>query len=197
MSLHDILSDYRAAIDSGVGDPDVQLVFSALRVGGTYVNQNPDTLAFDLLGRLLVYYNKKMGIKDLLQQCDIRACKHSAILPIFQCFDSPQPMLLYVLEDHMQVVIDLLFTTQELISVSKDGSIAFWDLSTGECSRNIDVSAVSPGPNTRLYLSGDGQRLIVDSDMINSPVYIYDMKTTQLLVKYSILTGLAVHLEVC
>ena len=80
-------------------------------------------------------------------------------------------------------MIDLVFTHQELISVSKDGTIAFWDLSSGECTRNIDISALSPGPNTRIYVSRDGQRLVVDSDAINSPVHVYDMKTGQPLHK--------------
>ena len=99
MSLHDILPDYRLAIESGISDFDVQLVFSALRVGGSYVNLNPDTLAFDLLGRLLVYYDNNIGIKALLQQCDM----HTSVVPLYQCFESPKVMLLYVLEDHMQV----------------------------------------------------------------------------------------------
>lgn len=108
MSLHDILSDYRSAIESGISDHDVQLVFSALRVGGSYVGLNPDTLAFDLLGRLLVYYDKNIGIKDLLQQCDMRGLNHSSVVPLYQCFDSPRAMLLYVLEDHMQVMSSYL-----------------------------------------------------------------------------------------
>jgi len=103
MSLHDILSDYRSSIESGIADFDVQLVFSALRVGGTYVSLNPDTLAFDLLGRLLVYYDKNVGVRDLLQQCDVHSLRHSALLPLYQCFESPRSMLLYVLEDHTQV----------------------------------------------------------------------------------------------
>ena len=81
-------------------------------------------------------------------------------------------------------MIDLLFTTHELISISKDGTIAFWELSSGECVRKLDVSCLNPGANTRLHLSGDGRRLVVDSDSINSPVYIFDMKTGQLLHKY-------------
>jgi len=111
MSLHDILSDYRSAIESGVADHDVQLVFSALRVGGTYVSLHPDTLAFDLLGRLLVYYDKNVGIRRLLQQCDVHGLSHSALLPLYQCFESPRAMLLYVLEDHTQVHARSLTTT--------------------------------------------------------------------------------------
>jgi len=113
MSLHDVLSDYRSAIESGLVDFDVQLVFSALRVGGSYVNLNPDTLAFDLLGRLLVYYNKNIGVRELLQQCDIHGLSHSSLLPLYQCFESPRAMLLYVLEDHTQV--------QYLITQSSSG----------------------------------------------------------------------------
>jgi len=96
-------------------------------------------------------------------------------------------------------VIDLLFTAHELISISKDGTLAFWELSTGECTRSLDVSCLNPGTNTRLHLSGDGRRLVVDSDAINSPVYIYDMKTGQLLHKYdshSALTTVLLHLDV-
>jgi len=111
MSLHDILSDYRLAIESNVSDHDVQLVFSALRVGGSYVSLNPDTLAFDLLGRLLVYYNTNLGIRDLLQQCDMRGLNHSSLVPLYQCFDSPRAMLVYVLEDHMQVTPHLYLSS--------------------------------------------------------------------------------------
>lgn len=105
MSLHDVLSDYRQAMEMGLGSAEVSLLFSALRAGGTYVNQNPNTLAFDLLGRLLIYYDKNLGIKEMLQQCDSKATKHSAIVPMFQCFESPRASLLYVLEDHTQVKI--------------------------------------------------------------------------------------------
>ena len=103
MSLHDVLSDYRSSIESGIADFDVQLAFSALRVSGSYVNQHPDALAFDLLGRLLVYYDKNIGVRNLLQQCDVHGLRHSSVLPLYQCFESPRAMLLYVLEDHMQV----------------------------------------------------------------------------------------------
>ena len=68
--------------------------------------------------------------------------------------------------------------------MSKDGTVAFWELSSGECTRNLDVSYLSPGANARLHVSGDGRHLVVDSDAINSPVCIFDMKTGQLLHKY-------------
>jgi len=88
----------------------------------------------------------------------------------------------------MQVVIDLLFTAHELISMSKDGTVAFWELSSGECTRSLDVSSLCPGANARLHVSADGRRLVIDSDAINSPVCIFDMKTGQLLHKYVVLS---------
>ena len=183
MNLHDLLSDFRNAIDAGLQDPEVNLLFSALRVGGSFVNLNPDTLAFDLVGRLLPYYDTHMSIRNLLQQCDTQSLKHSALLPVFQCFESPRGMLMYILEDHTQVVYDLLFskTTNELVSVSKDNTIAFWDLSSGERTRCVDVSALNPGPNTKLFQTSDGKYLVCDSDALNSPVYVFDFKTGQLL----------------
>jgi len=61
------------------------------------------------------------NIHSLLQQCDLRSPKHSALLPILQCFEAPTTMLMYILEGHSNVVTDLVFSvaTEELVSVSK------------------------------------------------------------------------------
>lgn len=186
MSLHDVLSDFNLAISGGIQNSDIWLLAGALRVGGNHVNQNPDTLAFDLIGRLLQYYDRGgefRHVTQLLQHCDTRSLKDSAVTPILQCFDPPTAELLYVLEGHSQVASDIVFsaTTNELISVSKDGTIAFWDLSTGERSRTIDVARLQPGRKTRLFQSADGIYLIVDYDTVDSPIEIYETKTGQLL----------------
>ena len=74
-----------------------------LIAGGSYVNQNPDTLAFDLLGRLLDFYEVYDDIRQLLHDCDSESRKHSALLPLFQCYEAPSGVLLYILEDHTKV----------------------------------------------------------------------------------------------
>lgn len=186
MSLHDVLSDFNLAIAAGIRDADIWLLAGALRVGGNHVNQNPDTLAFDLTGRLLQYYDKTdryHNLRTLLQQCDTQSLKHSALVPVLQCFDPPTAMLLYVLEGHSQVASDIVFSarTNEMISVSKDGKLAFWDLGTGERSRTVDISRLKPGRKTRLFQSADGKYLVVDCDTMDSPVQIYETKTGQLL----------------
>ena len=113
---------------------DIQLLAGALRVGGAHLGHNPDTLAFDLVGRLLYYYDvdvdavdlarrgsnasaagavelpapggvsSRAGLKSLLQQCDAKSTQHSALLPILPCFDPPTAMSLFILEGHSQVV---------------------------------------------------------------------------------------------
>jgi len=57
MSIHDVLHDFDEAIEAGVSDPELGLVASALRVGGPNIGCNANSLAFDLLGRLLAYYD--------------------------------------------------------------------------------------------------------------------------------------------
>lgn len=94
-------------------------------------------------------------------------------------------MLNYILEDHTQNVLDLIFShsTRHLVSLSKDCTIAFWDLRTGERLRVIDISEYPPEPSSRLHQSKDGKYLCYDSFSVNSPVCIYDMRTGQMLHK--------------
>jgi len=103
---------------------DMQLLAGALRVGGAHLTHNPDTLAFDLVGRLLHHYDvddeaadpaaarrrgsdssprRPAGLKSLLQQCDAQSTQHSALLPILPCFDPPTAMSVFILEGHSQV----------------------------------------------------------------------------------------------
>lgn len=182
MSLQEVLSDFKSAIEAGDGNYEVNLVFNALRLGGSYLNDNPNTLAFDLLGRLLLFYdNQYLGIRSLLQQCDEQSREHSALLPLRQCFDPPKAMLQYVLEDHAHMIVNLLFTPRELLSISIDGVIASWDMSSGECTRTTSITEFPFGQFTKMYVSTDCKYLIVDCDTVHSPIYIFDLKTFHLL----------------
>ncbi len=57
-----------------------------------------------------------------------------------------------------QVVLDLTFSlsSNELISVSKDGTVAFWDLSSGERNRVLDVSSLGSSMRTKVLQSTNG-----------------------------------------
>ena len=70
--------------------------------------------------------------------------------------------------------------TNELVSASKDGTLVFWDLLSGERSRCVDVSSVGPGRCTRLHLA-DGAFLVVDFDAPDSLAHVYDVVTGRLL----------------
>ena len=152
--MQDILSDFRVATESGLADAEMQLLSNALRVGGSYVNSNPATLAFDLVGRLLPFYDQYENVRLLMRQCDCLGVTDSALVPVFQCFESPRGMLMYILEEHTQCVLDLGFSysSNELISVSKDGTVAFWDLKNGERTRTIDISALQVLANYMLII---------------------------------------------
>jgi len=80
------------------------------------------------------------------------------------------------------MVSDVVFCplTNELVSVSKDGTLVFWDLLSGERSRCIDVSYVQPGRCTRLYFVHPSQ-LVVDFDAPDSLAHVYDVITGRLL----------------
>ena len=67
------------------------------------ISEHPNTLSFELLARLLPYYDDHRSLRGLLQTCDTTALKHSVLLPLFQCFESPRGMLRYILEDHTEV----------------------------------------------------------------------------------------------
>jgi len=69
LSLQDILTDFEQAVQQKIGvsastAADVALLACALRVGGAHVNENPNTLAYDLIGRLLYYYDSNEHAGD-------------------------------------------------------------------------------------------------------------------------------------
>lgn len=197
MSLHDALSDYSLVMQAYDKNEDISLLYNALRMSGGKINDNPRSLAFDLFGRLLNYYNDELpgnssamshtqnDVQMFLQQCDQESLKHSALVPLIPCFEPPKSAAMFVLEGHNQQVCDLEIndSTNELISVSKDGYIAFWDLLDGERNRIIDISSLKPGRMTRLFHSIDQKYLVVDSDQNESPILIIDSKTGQCLHK--------------
>jgi len=80
------------------------------------------------------------------------------------------------------MISDVVFcpVTNELVSVSKDGTLVFWDLLSGERSRSIDVSTVGPGRCTRLYFA-EPTYLVVDFDTPDSLAHVYDVITGRLL----------------
>ncbi len=169
--------------EAGIADQEITLLQNTMRVGGSYVNQNPDTLAFDLVGRLLPFYDKFDNMRSLLQQCDIDSRKHSALLPVFQCYESPSEVLLYIMEDHTKQVLWLSFCerSNELLSVSKDGTIAVWDMTRGERIRMFDITSIQPTMRTKILKSENSQFLVFDSETVDSPAYIFDIKAGHLL----------------
>ena len=67
-------------------------------------------------------------------------------------------------------------TTNELLTISKDGYLMFWDLESGERSRSVDVSDKFPGRCTRIYMT-DSNAIVIDFDRLDSLAFTYDVKT--------------------
>lgn len=68
-SLHDVLYDFAVVLKStrhlsAVDRVEIGLVANALRVGGSDIGSCPDSLAFDLLGQLLAYYDRVPSISS-------------------------------------------------------------------------------------------------------------------------------------
>ena len=184
LSLQDVLSDFRLLDRTcSITDPEIQLVFDTLRVGGSFVNRNPDSLGFDMSARLLPYYTEYPNIQKLVHECDTKATRISALVPMLQCFEAPQTSLLYVLEDHSKFIIDVIFNekSNEVISVARDGIVSFWDLENGERTKVVDISAVVPGSHTRLRNTKDGAYVICDSDTVGSPALVIDPQRGEII----------------
>lgn len=184
--MQDVLADFRAAIEAGVNDRATQTVFSALRVGGHVLANNPETLAFELLARLLSHYDQWKYVARLLQQCDLDAGSQPALLPVYQCYEAPRGALLYILDHVSTVVVNVAFSTStnELICACADRTIGFWNMETGERARDVTIPIMESTKslnNMKLYLSSNGSLLTCDPGSNGSPVFIYDVKTGHLL----------------
>ena len=71
---------------------------------------------------------------------------------------------------YLQVVLDLTFSlsSNELISVSKDGTVAFWDLNSGERNRVLDISTLGSSMRTKVLQSTNGTvQTNIDATFIN------------------------------
>ena len=87
----------------------------------------------------------------------------SCVVPAAALAKEEKPILVLEPGGHTAIVWKVLFTPdgKELISVSNDKTIRFWDVKTGETLRVLHPP-IGPGPEGQLYaaaLSPDGKTL--------------------------------------
>ena len=192
MSLHDVITDFRQAdeyLRSQRVPPEddiaeIRILETCLRIGASSIRDCPDALSFELIGRLLPYYEQYPVIRSLIQQCDTKGLRHNHLVPLFQSFEAPKGSLKYILEDSKLQTIDVKFSkySKELVSVTKDGTVSFWSMQTGENTRTFPIPNLA-GAHINLLQSRDGRYLVVESDKVDSPVFIIDVQTLELAHK--------------
>ena len=180
MTLHDVLADFRRAADHVPKDVEIPLLESCLRIGAIGVREHAHALSFELIGRLLPYYEEHQSIRSLIQQCDTVAVQHNHLVPLYQCFEAPKGMLRYILEDIKVQTLDLKFSkhSRELVSVDFNGTVSLWNMQSGELTRTYPIPNLRGG-RQRLMQSEDGKLLIVESNKEKSPIFVIDVKSLE------------------
>jgi NACHT domain- and WD repeat-containing protein len=156
--LQAVLADFEDAsmnVEEMEAKRELNLVADALRLGGAILQQYPDMLASQLIGRLLPEIGGNPNIKMLLEACDTSGPKHSALIPMNHCLHTPGGPLKYSLEGHQFAVFGFCLTSDSRFMVSISTRFITWDLGTSDLTR--DVNPGIEGIMQQLVLSGDNK----------------------------------------
>ena len=69
-------------------DLELKLLFANLQLMKSYVTRYPDSLPFELTGRLAKYIGKSPAITELLKGASTKGLRHCPIMPLGTCFAS-------------------------------------------------------------------------------------------------------------
>lgn len=156
--LQAVLADFEDAsmnVEEMESKRELNLVADALRLGGAILQQYPDMLASQLIGRLLPEIGGNPNIKMLLEACDTSGPKHSALIPMNHCLHTPGGPLKYSLEGHQFAVFGFCLTSDMRYMISISTRFITWDLGTSDLTR--DVNPGIEGIMQQLVLSGDNK----------------------------------------
>ncbi|KAL3867039.1 hypothetical protein ACJMK2_044276 [Sinanodonta woodiana] len=130
-----------ALANSFLHDEEIGAVEDALRIAGPALNLNPASLSLEITGRLLDFFDDKVSIRSLIHECDIDSKKDCAVIAPCQIFDPPISALSRSLEGHSADVAAgvLIRGGSEVVSISTDGNIKHWDISSGEVIKEIHL----------------------------------------------------------
>ena len=169
LSLEHVLSDF--ALNPGV---EATLVESALRQAQVFLLANPDSLATELSGRLLAYYNSHTLIQRLLQGCDRMGLQQCALIPNFPYHQMPGSALKHTLECKLTPhALTLVGNDSRYLMVKNNDSrtIEMFDLVTGEFERCIQTS------KGEMKVSPCGRYIIILNTETEKAIKIHDLKT--------------------
>jgi hypothetical protein len=106
---------------------------------GLLLNEYPDNYAFELTSRLLILYNLKANITNLLKQCDEQSPRHCALIVPYCQLTPPGNGLLYSMNKHTMPVVDLDFTNGQKAAISLSNKIIVINMSTGNTALDIKL----------------------------------------------------------
>lgn len=155
-TLPEMLSDISLAKSAQL-DSKFGLLASALKMACDSLSKLPRTLGPELIARLKDYAQSSGEIEQLVKQAETRCYSDCALLPLFQCFQTPIDTLISSIEGHSQRITDLKFSQDSLnlYSLSEAGHLAVWDVASGERLLQVDLSTYPVHRQAELFVTND------------------------------------------
>ena len=150
MSVLDEFKIFMASEKQLRRDPDMKILFANLRLIRPYIAKYPNTLSYELSGRLAKYISSSQLINSLIKQCDKIGPRFCPITPVLTCFPTAtiglQQNINYraVESWHRGGVFTCAddFKTMYIIDHDDFGicQLSSWDIESGEMIQTIPIT---------------------------------------------------------
>ena len=171
-------------------DPEMKLLYANLQLIRPYIIMYPDSLSYELSGRLAKYVGKYKHITNLIQQCDCMGGKFFPLMPLITCFETAslgfqQNLNFRSTEPWHQggtLTCSPDFKTLYVIDYNDEGLplISSWDVERGEKAHEVLIEKLKPKFITDLYFQAectkDGKELLGCYKQRNDASYQKTMK---------------------
>lgn len=142
-------------------DPETKLLYVNLQLIRPYIITYPDSLSYELSGRLSKYIGKYSNITKLVRECDSLANQHCPLIPLSTCFETAtlgftQNITFRKIEPWHQggtFTCTHDFKTMYVIDYNEEGLpvLLTWDIATGEKVNQININKQRNKLVTDLY----------------------------------------------
>ena len=189
-SLQVLLTDFDM-----FGDRECQLVADALHMSGSATVFDLNSMAVELIGRLLPHTETYRHIKKLVHQCDLTVQKFCPLVPNCQCYSVPGGPLQYEGDvggsDYCPVDVGVHKSPDGILLTAKpfySTRVRVWELSSGDPRPDIMM------PIGEVYPSRSGNFLNVFQDNKSVKIFRSDCGELHGEVEYGY--GIPSHVEI-